>query len=94
MGGHLFLRILSNSERDEDVRAFLRLVNTLTAQGDLARVDAILQVSAPANKEIYRRIYKKIKNPGLHKSSEQAGSQHTDSLYRKDYSAFPVAGSR
>ena len=56
--GHLFLKILSNNVKEEDVRAFLRSVNTLTAQGDLARVDAVLQVSTSANTEMYRRIYK------------------------------------
>ena len=52
------MKILSNNVKEEDVRAFLRSVNTLTAQGDLARADAVLQVSASANTEMYRRIYK------------------------------------
>ncbi|MBQ6315901.1 MAG: flagellar biosynthesis protein FlgM [Oscillospiraceae bacterium] len=56
--GHLFLKILSKNAREEDVRAFILSANKLTSQGDLARVDAVLQVSASANPEMYRRIYK------------------------------------
>ena len=59
---HTVLRILSNRARPEDVRAFLIRTSKFTEQGDRARADAILQVSATANFALYQEIYKEEPN--------------------------------
>ncbi len=59
---HAVLRILSNRARPEDIRAFLIRTSQFTEQGDRARADAILQVSATANFALYQEIYKEEPN--------------------------------
>jgi hypothetical protein len=55
---HAVLRILSNHAKEEDIRTFLMKTLDYTEQGDRARADAILQVSASANISLYQKIYK------------------------------------
>ena len=55
---HAALRVLTTNVRREDVTAFLTESQSMKDQGDKARVDAILQVSVSANKELYEKIYK------------------------------------
>lgn len=55
---HAGLRVLTRHVRIEDVENFLMAVQKIKNPGDLARVDAILQVSVTANKELYEQIYK------------------------------------
>lgn len=55
---HAGLRVLTRHVRIEDVENILVAVQTIKNRGDLARVDAILQVSVTANKELYEQIYK------------------------------------
>ena len=50
------LRILSNKAERKDVEAFIRETRKYLDSGDRERVDAVLQVSATANKELYREI--------------------------------------
>ena len=59
---HAVLRILSNRARPEDIRTFLIRTSQFTEQGDRARADAILQVSATANFALYQEIYKEEPN--------------------------------
>ena len=59
---HAVLRILSNRARPEDIRSFLIRTSQFTEQGDRARADAILQVSATANLALYQEIYKEDPN--------------------------------
>ena len=59
---HAVLRILSNRARPEDIRTFLIRTSQFTEQGDRARADAILQVSATANLALYQEIYKEDPN--------------------------------
>ena len=56
---HATLRVLSNEATREDVEAFLTQTMDMRTPGEIARLDAILQVSATANKAIYEQIYKK-----------------------------------
>jgi len=55
---HSALRVLTTNVKHEDVKAFLKETQRMENQGDKARVDAVLQVSVSANKELYREIYK------------------------------------
>ena len=55
---HSVIRVLTTNITNEDVKAFLIKTREMTNQGDKARVDAVLQVSVSANKELYRKIYK------------------------------------
>jgi len=57
-GTHAALRVLTTNVRREDVKAFLTETRNMENQGDKSRVDAILQVSVSANKELYEMIYK------------------------------------
>lgn len=49
---HRTLRILSKHVREEDVRAFVEKAVRMSEPGDRNNVDAVLQVSVSANKEI------------------------------------------
>ena len=53
---HRILRILSKHVREEDVRAFVEKAVQMSEPGDINNVDAVLQVSVSANKEIYEAI--------------------------------------
>ena len=53
---HHTLRILSRHVQEEDVRAFVEKAVQMTEPGDKNNVDAVLQVSASVNKEIYEAI--------------------------------------
>ncbi len=53
---HRILRILSKHVREEDVRAFVEKAVQMSEPGDRNNVDAVLQVSVSANKEIYEAI--------------------------------------
>ena len=55
---HSTLRVLSNRASRADVEAFLRATKGLRSAGDIAKLDAILQVSATANRAIYEGIYR------------------------------------
>lgn len=55
---HAGLRVLTRHVRREDVENFLMAVQKIKNPGDLARIDAILQVSVTANKELYEQMYK------------------------------------
>lgn len=53
---HRTLRILSKHVKEEDVRAFVERAAKMSEPGDRNNVDAVLQVSVSANKEIYEAI--------------------------------------
>ena len=53
---HRTLRILSKHVREEDVRAFVEKAVQMSEPGDRNNVDAVLQVSVSANKEIFEAI--------------------------------------
>lgn len=53
---HRILRILSKHVREEDVRAFVEKAVQMSEPGDRNNVDAVLQVSVSANKEIFEAI--------------------------------------
>ena len=53
---HAVLRILSNHAQQGDVETFIRASKVYVNSGDFQRVDAILQVSASANRALFRRI--------------------------------------
>ena len=55
---HTILRILSNHAQRADVERFIRASRAFVNSGDFQRVDAILQVSASANEELYRKLRK------------------------------------
>ena len=59
---HAVLRILSRNAREDDIRVFLKRTAEIVEQGDAARADAILQVSATANFALYRKIYEEEPN--------------------------------
>ena len=56
-GQHTILRILSSRADREDIEDFIRTSSQFQDSGDRARADSILQVSASANKALYREIY-------------------------------------
>lgn len=53
---HRTLRVLSKHATEEDVRAFIKNATKISEPGDRNNVDAVLQVSVSANKEIYEAI--------------------------------------
>ena len=53
---HRILRILSKHVREEEVRAFVEKAVQMSEPGDRNNVDAVLQVSVSANKEIFEAI--------------------------------------
>jgi len=53
---HRTLRVLSKHVKKEDVRAFVETAVQISEPGDRNNVDAVLQVSVSANKEIYEAI--------------------------------------
>ena len=53
---HRTLRVLSKRVKEEDVRAFVEKAAQISEPGDRNNVDAVLQVSVSANKEIYEAI--------------------------------------
>ena len=53
-----FLRILSDRAGAEDVRHFFDQTADLTDPGDLANIDAVLQVSIAANRAVYDALEK------------------------------------
>lgn len=55
-GKHRNLRVLSRNALEEDICGFVEAAQELTAQGDRANIDAVLQVSVSANYELYDQI--------------------------------------
>lgn len=53
---HSSLRVLSKRAQKEDVQAFLAESRRLTTPGARNNIDAILQVSASANRELYEEV--------------------------------------
>lgn len=53
---HSALRILSKNAQEDDIREFMDVAIQLTEPGDRNNVDAVLQVSVPANRLLYERI--------------------------------------
>ena len=53
---HRTLRVLSKHVKEEDVRAFVKEAIQISEPGDRNNVDAVLQVSVSANKEVYAAI--------------------------------------
>lgn len=53
---HRILRVLSKHVKEEDVRRFVEEATQMSEPGDRNNVDAVLQVSVSANKEIYEEI--------------------------------------
>ena len=53
---HAILRVLSNRATRRDVEAFLTATKDMRTEGDIARLDAILQVSATANRIVFDEI--------------------------------------
>lgn len=53
---HRTLRVLSKHVKEEDVRGFVERAAKISEPGDRNNVDAVLQVSVSANKEIYEAI--------------------------------------
>lgn len=58
---HRTLRVLSKHVKEEDVRAFVKKAAQISEPGDRNNVDAVLQVSVSANKEIYEAIRRRDK---------------------------------
>ena len=58
-GQHTVLRILSNHAEQKDIEDFIKASMHYKDSGDRARADSILQVSASANKALYREIYQR-----------------------------------
>lgn len=58
---HRTLRVLSKQVREEDIRAFVQEAARMSEQGDRSNIDAVLQVSVSANKEIYAAIRRRDK---------------------------------
>ncbi len=53
---HRTLRVLSKHVKEEDIRRFVEKATQMSEPGDRNNVDAVLQVSVSANKEIYEAI--------------------------------------
>lgn len=53
---HRTLCVLSKHVREEDIRAFVEKAVQISEPGDRNNIDAVLQVSVSANKEIYEAI--------------------------------------
>jgi hypothetical protein len=58
---HSSLRILSKNAHEDDVRNFLENTEKLDTPGDRDNVEAVLQVSVSANKNIYEKIKEEFK---------------------------------
>ena len=58
---HQTLRVLSRHVKEGDVRAFVERVAELSGPGDRNNVDAVLQASVSANKEVYEAIRRRDK---------------------------------
>ncbi len=58
---HRTLRVLSKHVKEEDVQAFVKKAAQISEPGDRNNVDAVLQVSVSANKEIYEAIRRRDK---------------------------------
>ena len=59
---HAVLRVLSNHAQRADVEKFITASRAYVTSGDFQRVDAVLQVSASANRELYRHLQKEDQN--------------------------------
>ena len=55
-GTHRALKILSRNAVEEDVWAFAEEASQLTEPGDRGNVDAVMQASVAANRELYETI--------------------------------------
>ena len=55
---HAILRVLTNRATRQDVEAFLTATKDMRTEGDIARLDAILQVSVTANRGVFDEIYR------------------------------------
>jgi hypothetical protein len=53
---HSSLRILSKDVKEEDIRRFLTESETLLTPGDRNNIDAVLQVSVPANHAVFEKV--------------------------------------
>ncbi len=53
---HRTLRVLSKHVKEEDIQRFVEKATQMSEPGDRNNVDAVLQVSVSANKEIYKAI--------------------------------------
>lgn len=53
---HTSLRILSKNASEDDIRSFIEQARKMTRPGDRNNIDAILQVSVTANRELYEKI--------------------------------------
>jgi hypothetical protein len=53
---HRTLRVLSKHVKEEDIRRFVEKATQMSEPGDRNNVDAVLQVSVSANKDIYEAI--------------------------------------
>ena len=53
---HRTLRVLSKNVKEEDVRAFVERMTQISEPGTKNNINAVLQVSVSANKEIYEAI--------------------------------------
>ncbi|MGN0353556.1 MAG: hypothetical protein ACI4EI_00605 [Muricoprocola sp.] len=57
---HPTLRLLSKDAKEEDIREFLERIRTFTEPGEMAKADAVIQVSVSANKEKYEEIRRNL----------------------------------
>ena len=64
-GSHKSLRLLSANIQKKDAREFIREAIFLSNQGDRNNMEAVLQVSIAANREIYNEIRRQSKMPGV-----------------------------
>ena len=55
---HAILRVLTDRATRQDVEAFLTATKDMRTEGDIARLDAILQVSVTANRGVFDEIYR------------------------------------
>ena len=58
---HAALKVLTRRVREEDIRAFATIAKGYTDQADRERVDAILQISSTANRDVYEDLYRRDK---------------------------------
>ncbi len=56
------LKILSENASEEDIRKFIEQAQKMRKPGDLRNIDAMLQVSVSANKELYEDIKRRDKD--------------------------------
>jgi len=64
-GSHKSLRLLSANIQKKDAREFIREAIFLSNQGDRNNMEAVLQASIAANREIYNEIRRQSKMPGV-----------------------------